>query len=220
MTLFQQIKQYGTKDIEAVIKHLNYMVGKNFKVSDVKYICDEDKLENGTEDGLCKVVVTLSEGTNKLVLRWSYGLDGDDIVMDTNVRDIATQGKKKYDKAVQIKSSTAIMAADDEDDFFTDESEGILYEDDASIGDDIDALSDQVEDLQDSVDDVEEDDVDIELDNNIGDHYIAECEGCHGIFISAMIESDQVVEKITGTCPLCEKETDQYLKWIVKAVEK
>lgn len=220
MTLFQQIKQYGTKDIEAVIKHLNYMVGKNFKVSDVKYICDEDKLENGTEDGLCKVVVTLSEGVNKLVLRWSYWTDGDDIVMDTNVRDIATQGKKKYDKSVQIKSSTAIMAADDEDAFFADESEGILYEDDVSIGDDIDALSDQVEDLQDSVDDVEEDDVDIELDNNIGDHYIAECEGCHGIFISAMIESDQVVEKITGTCPLCEKETDQYLKWVVKAVEK
>lgn len=220
MTLFQQIKQYGTKDIEAVIKHLNYMVGKNFKVSDVKYICDEDKLENGTEDGRCKVVVTLSEGVNKLVLRWSYWADGDDIVMDKDVRDIATQGKNKYDKSVQIKSSTAIMAADDEDDFFTDESEGILYEDDASIGDDIDALSDQVEDLQDSVDEVEEDDVDIELDNNISDHYIAECEGCHGIFISAMIESDQVVEKITGTCPLCEKETDQYLKWVVKAVEK
>lgn len=219
MTLFQQIKQYCTKDIEAVLKSLNYMTEKNFKVSDVQYICDEDKLEHSGENGLCKAIVTLTEGTNKLVLRWGYWTDGDTIYMDKSVREIVTQGKKKYDKSVQIKSSTAIMAADD-DEFFADESEGILYEDDATISDNIDALSDQVEDLQDSVDDIEEDDVDIELDNNITNHYIAECEGCHGIFISAMIESDQVVEKITGTCPLCEKETDQYLKWIVKGVEK
>lgn len=220
MTLFQQIKQFCNQDIHAVIKSLNYMTGKNFKLSDVKYICDENALENGVEDATCKVVVTLVEGTNKLVLRWSYSTDGDDIYMDKDVRDIVAQGKKKYDKSVQIKSSTAIMAADDDEEFFADESEGVLYEDDETIGDDIDALSDQVEDLQDSVDDVQEDDVDIELENNIGDHYIAECEGCHGIFISAMIESDQVVEKITGTCPLCEKETDQYLRWVVKAVEK
>lgn len=220
MTLFQQIKQYCMKDIEAVIKSLNYMTGKNFKVADVKYICDEDQLENGGEEGLCKAVVTLSEGTNKLVLRWSYWNDGDNIYMDKDVRDIVTQGKKKYDKMVEVKSSTAIMAADDEEEFFADESEGELFEDDATVGDDIDALADQVDDLQDSIDDVEEDDVDIELDNNIQDHYIAECEACHGIFISAMIESDQVVEKISGVCPLCEKETDQYLKWVVKAVEK
>ena len=31
-----------------------------------------------------------------------------------------------------------------------------------------------------------------------------------------MIESDQVVEKISGVCPLCDHETDQYLKWIIR----
>ena len=65
---------------------------------------------------------------------------------------------------------------------------------------------------------VEEDDVDIEMDNNIANHYIAECDSCHGIFVSALIQSDQEVESITGICPLCDKDTTQYLYWIIKNV--
>lgn len=56
----------------------------------------------------------------------------------------------------------------------------------------------------------------IEIDNNIDNHLIAECQNCHGIFISAMIASDQPVESINGVCPLCNKNTEQFLKWIVK----
>lgn len=67
-------------------------------------------------------------------------------------------------------------------------------------------------------DDVEEDDVDIEIENNIDNHFIAECDSCHGIFISALVETDQEVEMISGTCPICGKDTDQYLKWIIKAL--
>ena len=89
---------------------------------------------------------------------------------------------------------------------------------DYDIGETIDDLADDVEDIQDTIDDVQEDDVDIEIDNNIANHFIAECDTCHGIFISALVESDQEVEKISGTCPLCEKETDQYLKWIIKEI--
>lgn len=99
-----------------------------------------------------------------------------------------------------------IMAAD------FDDNEGYNFEES------IDDLSDTVDDIQDTIDDVEEDDVDIEMDNNIANHYIAECDTCHGIFISALVESDQEVEKISGTCPLCDKETDQYIKWIVKDI--
>lgn len=225
MTLFNQIKQYCTQDIRDIISGLNGCTGKRFNVADIKYICDADKLENSDEDGTCNVVVTLAENINKVILRWRYTTAGDNIYVSKDVRDVVAEAKKKYDRLTQIKSATAIMAADDDfnDEFFNgtdDSADGILYDDSDTIGDNIDALSDRVQDLQDSVDDVEEDDVDIELDNNIDNHYIAECEGCHGVFISAMIESDQVVEKITGTCPLCEKETDQYLKWIVKAVEK
>lgn len=102
-----------------------------------------------------------------------------------------------------------IMAADefeDFDDFGTEEA----------LGDQIDQIQDNIEDLQDTVDDIQEDDVDIDIDNNITGHLIAECENCKGIFISAMIESEQDVESINGICPLCNKETVQDLKWVIK----
>ena len=66
--------------------------------------------------------------------------------------------------------------------------------------------------------DVEEDDIDIDMENNITDHYIAECERCHGVFITALSQTDQKVELISGVCPLCDHETDQYLKWIIREV--
>lgn len=56
----------------------------------------------------------------------------------------------------------------------------------------------------------------IEIDNNITNHLIAECQNCHGIFISAMLASDQAIESINGVCPLCNKDTEQTLQWIIK----
>ena len=56
----------------------------------------------------------------------------------------------------------------------------------------------------------------IDMDNNITNHLIAECQNCHGIFISAMLASDQEIESINGVCPLCNKDTEQSLKWIIK----
>ena len=111
-----------------------------------------------------------------------------------------------------------IYAADEEFDHEFSEEEPEIVDDD-SFGDELDDLADSVEDLKDQVDDVDEDEVAIELDNNIDGHYIAECDRCHGVFISAVVESDQQVEKISGVCPLCDKDTDQYLKWIIKSVE-
>lgn len=107
-----------------------------------------------------------------------------------------------------------IFAADD-DQYFDDD----LLEEDEGLGTTLDNIEDNIEDIQDQVDDVQEDDVNIEMDNNIDGHYIAECDSCHGVFISAVIESDQEVEKISGVCPLCEKESDQYLKWVIKSVD-
>lgn len=92
--------------------------------------------------------------------------------------------------------------------------------DDKDLQDNLEDIQDNIEDIQDQVDGIEEDDPNIETDNNIANHYIAECDRCHGLFISAMIESDQEVEKISGICPLCEKESDQYLKWVVKSIEE
>lgn len=118
-----------------------------------------------------------------------------------------------------IKSSKSrskkrrIFAADD-DSYFDDN----LLEEDEGLGTTLDNIQDNIEDIQDTVDEIEPDDPNIEMDNNIEDHYIAECDRCHGIFISAVIKSDQKVDKISGTCPLCEKESDQYLKWVVEKV--
>ena len=117
-------------------------------------------------------------------------------------------------------ASQPIMAAGEEGfDDLDEEVTDVEVEDDDTFDDTLDEMADNIEDMQDTLDDVQEDDVDIEVDNNIDGHLIAECDKCHGIFISAMIESDQEVEKISGVCPLCEKESDQYIKWVVKAIE-
>lgn len=124
---------------------------------------------------------------------------------------------------MSIKHRKRIFAADDEDFEFSDE--GFDFEDpgdaeEGDIGDKLDSISDDIEDMQDDIDDVEEDEVSIETDNNISGHYIAECERCHGIFISAVIESDQSIESINGICPLCEKESEQVLKWVIHDVQQ
>lgn len=118
-----------------------------------------------------------------------------------------------YDSA-NVSASTAISAAVVSED---DDDDAILVEDDDTLTDTLEDMSDKIDDIQDAVDDIDEDTVDIETDNNIDNHYIAECDKCHGVFISAVIESDQDIEKVSGVCPLCESETDQYLKWVVKA---
>lgn len=102
-----------------------------------------------------------------------------------------------------------IVAADD--DFVT--------EDETGLNDALDDVQDQVEDIQDQVEDIDEDEIDIEVNNNIDGHYIAECDRCHQVFISAVVESDQDVESISGVCPLCGKESEQLLKWIIRSKE-
>ena len=64
--------------------------------------------------------------------------------------------------------------------------------------------------------DLQQDSSTIEVENNITNHLIAECQNCHGIFISAMIASDQLIDSINGVCPLCNKDTEQSLLWIIK----
>lgn len=116
--------------------------------------------------------------------------------------------------SVKVNDKRRVFAADEDDDIFGPSMDEL--EDDVDFNDTLDDVADTVDDIQDAVEEIEEDDIDIEVDNNITNHYIAECDTCHGVFISAVIKSDQVVEKISGVCPLCEKETDQYLKWVIE----
>lgn len=116
--------------------------------------------------------------------------------------------------SVKVSDKRKVFAADEDEEIF---GPGMSeLEDDADFNDTLDDVADTVSDIQDAVEEIEEDDVDIEVDNNITNHYIAECDTCHGVFISAMIKSDQVVDHISGVCPLCEKETNQYLKWVIE----
>lgn len=74
--------------------------------------------------------------------------------------------------------------------------------------------------LNSDLEDVRQDDPTIEIDNNIAGHYIAECERCHGVFISSVVESDQEIESISGICPLCDHESTQWLNWVVVDVKE
>lgn len=116
--------------------------------------------------------------------------------------------------ASRVSRRQRIMAADEE---FGDEFEDDFMEPD--LEDQLDDISDDIEDLQEDVDEeVDQEDPEIEVENNIENHYIAECEKCHGVFISAVVESDEEITKVTGKCPLCDHETDQYLNWIIRGV--
>lgn len=115
--------------------------------------------------------------------------------------------------AKSVTQKRRIAAADGEDDPDADSEE---YNDE--VDDTLTDLADTVDDMEELFDDVEEDDVAIDVDNNIADHYIAECDRCSGVFVSAMLETDPHPVKISGVCPLCEKESDQYLHWLVKEV--
>ena len=92
-----------------------------------------------------------------------------------------------------------------------------VFEDEGGFdGPELDGEDNVEEVAEDLGEDGQQDGSTIEIDNNIANHLIAECQNCHGIFISAMIASDQPVESINGVCPLCNKDTEQSLLWIIK----
>mgnify|MGYP007047952173 CR=1 FL=1 len=87
------------------------------------------------------------------------------------------------------------------------------------LSESIDNAADAVEDIQDVVDDIDDapEDTLLDIDNNIENHYIAECTRCHEVFISAVVESESSVDSIEGECPCCHEQTKQELKWIVRS---
>jgi hypothetical protein len=124
-------------------------------------------------------------------------------------------------KRFMVTASKKIVAADEDE-----MGMGPVLDDmedlDDSFSEQLDDVADTVEDIQDTVTDDEhqEDSIDIEVENNIAGHYIAECDKCKNVFISATVLSDQVVESVTGICPICKEESDQYLKWVIKLAEE
>ena len=226
MKVSQQIKMYATDDIASIIKMASHKSGIDFKLKSLKFDMDSYEIDSKSEEEDVSVMATASvEGDGELFeFHWEYLIDGDDIYIEDSERELANsmcnrfkESKKRVTSSVNTRGKSRIVAADEDFDELTDDEEPVV-DDGEGFTDSIDDLSDQVDDIQDQVDDIQEDGVTIDTDNNISNHYIAECDNCHGIFISAVIESDQTVEKITGVCPLCEKESEQYLRWVVKDV--
>lgn len=121
----------------------------------------------------------------------------------------------------KLKVTASKVVAAEEDEIFMNPSIGEVEDVDDSFSEQLDDVADTVEDIQDVVtdDDHQEDDTIIEVDNNIAGHYIAECDKCKNVFISATMLSDQVVESVTGICPICREESEQFLKWVIELAE-
>lgn len=220
MTLSRQIKYYASEDIGDVVNSANAALGTNMKVKSIKFDKPDIIIDEDAPELIVTATANISENNKSFNFSWEYMVDGDSIYVQSDNDELAEDLIDRYRESRNVNASTVslkqpIMAAG-EDDF--DELSDDMVEDDDTFEDSIDDLADQVDNLQDTVDDVNEDDPKIETDNNISNHYIAECDNCHGIFISAVVESDQEVKSITGTCPLCEKDTEQLLKWVIKDV--
>lgn len=202
---------------------------KNHKAVDVKNIKVTKVSDTSVDDEEIEysVQIALDIDGKQSTAEFQYYLQPDGSVelsddIDNVIQDVDSTVMSGQD----IADLQRITAADDfdSDDFEEIQSEPMednMLSDDSSISDTLDDMSDQLDDLQEDMSDPSvEDDINIDINNNIDNHYIAECEKCHGIFISSMTASDQRIESIHGTCPLCDKESDQYLKWIVEAVEQ
>lgn len=229
MSVFGQIKTYATEDISEAVRLANEKYKLKAKLNKLTYDCDDD-IETA-DDASCIVNASITAGDKTINLSFEYVVSDDEIYCSDDVGSLAKLIKSKLLGDVTAAASdrpltsVAVTAADDDEDTeepavddFSGFDEFDEFGDPADIADSVDDLADSVDELQDRIDETDPDEVNIDIDNNIDGHYIAECERCHGVFISAVVESDQVVDSISGICPLCEKETTQYLKWVIKAV--
>lgn len=229
MSVFGQIKTYATEDISEAVRLANEKYKLEAKLNKLTYDCDDD-IETA-DDASCIVNASITAGDKTINLSFEYVVSDDEIYCSDDVSSLAKLIKSKLLNDVTAAASdrpltsVAVTAADNDEDTeepavddFSGFDEFDEFGDPADIADSVDDLADSVDELQDRIDETDPDEVNIDMDNNIDGHYIAECERCHGVFISAVVESDQVVDSISGICPLCEKETTQYLKWVIKAV--
>lgn len=225
MSLTSEMHRIAKEDINDIVSMLNE---DGFKTSVVSMESDPDEIDEKMTQQI-HAVLKINGETKDVDFEYEINLSPDTVYIqkpcEEIVSDIERSVKNRVSESMRISksassvTSSSITAADDdfESDDFSDETDPTDSTD--SLSDNIDDIADTVEDIQDTIDDVQEDDVNIQVENNISDHYIAECERCHGIFISSVIRSEQPLEKISGTCPLCDRQTDQYLKWVVKDVK-
>ena len=234
-TMYPEVEKFARDDMSEMLNKLETVYGIHSKLQDIDISISEFG-DNGLE-GYATMEKPEDEYSDEVEYIVNFQLDIDGKAVPFELSYIAAEDGywyTDYDEDTYedlyrrytgdydtVQSSTAIFAADEDDPFadmgFDDEPESdVPMTDSDNMADSIDEMSDTLDDLNDALKDFDEDDIDIETENNISDHYIAECEKCHGVFITAVLESDQEIEKISGVCPLCDEECDQYLKWVIK----
>lgn len=199
-----QIDEFALDDIQSAINTINSKLDLKHPIEfiDFKSNCNCDNpRKQKTYDVM--YLANLCNGSTAFDVKYSYTKEADGSVVCND--DILSEVYSAYCKHNNIHPSKNVFAAD---------NEGFIQDDD-TISNSIDELADNIEDMQDQIEDIQEDDPNIDINNNIDSHYIAECDSCKGIFISAVIESDEKIDHVTGICPLCGNETDQYLNWVI-----
>ena len=199
-TVLSQIEEFALDDVQAAIDTINKRNKLNPPIEfiDMKHECNANTEKDGKYS--IKFFADMSNAGDVFSCDYSYDVDGENVTL---CDDLNKKVYSAYCRSAKVTASTKIVAADED-----------------AVADSLDDLSDSVDDLQDDMEEIREDDPNIEIENNIENHFIAECESCGGIFISAMLQSDQEIDHITGICPLCERETNQYLKWVIKKVSR
>lgn len=206
----QEIQGIAKKDFEDVTASINLNQNDiRASVQNLKYFEKENMVT-------CTCVFNFTGTDDVIEASINYEDKADGIYADADIADVATAVLSAMHDTVVTPITAADddeVAADDAFDFDAEESPDFGTDD--SFDEELDAEgSEFIDEYEDP-----EEQPNIDTDNNIAGHYIVECNRCHGIFISALMESDQQVEFISGVCPLCEKESDQYIKWVVKPVE-
>nr|DAE87794.1 MAG TPA: Transcription initiation factor IIE, alpha FINGER, Transcription [Caudoviricetes sp.] len=199
-TVLSQIEEFALDDVQAAIDTINKRNKLNPPIEfiDMKHECNANTEKDGKYS--IKFFADMSNAGDVFSCDYTYDVDGENVTL---CDDLNKKVYSAYCRSAKVTASTRIVAADED-----------------AVADSLDDLSDSVDDLQDDMEEIREDDPNIEIENNIENHFIAECGSCGGIFISAMLQSDQEIDHITGICPLCERETNQYLKWVIKKVSR
>ena len=223
-TIYDSVDQIASEDANTIKNILHDKYNMDVSVDSI------DFKQTGNDNAVAYITFKDLNTQKKYTIRMDYDISesNDSLYVSQDrtcddaakaLKDGKTSSLLTESSSITSSSKTRILGAEEDfdNDSEVDDDEEEFQEDDDSFKENLDEMSDQIEELQDSIDDIQEDDPIIDTDNNIDNHYIAECERCHGIFISAVTESDQHIEYISGMCPLCEHDTNQYLKWIIRS---
>lgn len=217
------IKRFAAEDVRKALKIANGRIHGNMRLKSTSFERNEDNPESGVVEYSVWVEAEIDCPLieESFLITFEYVVQGEEVYTGGDINSWADSLVDRYNIHKKHGSGSRYSTMNTvESAYRSRKGQRIVAaeEGEADFHETFEDLSNTVDDMQEQIEAVDEDDVDIEIDNNITNHYIAECDRCQGVFISALKESDQKVEKISGICPLCQKRTDQYFRWIIKDI--